>query len=660
MKKVLISILLIFAILVGGVFIWYLGENKIMSKSERAEVTALVENFGSKMKDVSLSSPKNIIISEMKSAYSPFISKSLMDSWEQDPSEIIGRLTSSPWPEKIEIDSIEKLDKYKIDVKGKIVYVASGNGKLVETDKTPIELTIRKVPQTKEFQIDRIRYGEYSSPYYNKYRKELLHTLKEAFPNMNFIGKNRHPYVVESFDFTANGTPRTIAIVDMACGGASTEYYTVCKLEGKALKVVNFKDKNGKITHLFFTEGGSIKHTERVKFINDGKDNFILYHIEILRNDAGEVTSIAVDAYKWNNTENLFEYSKEFSEKIRETSEKQLMTKTVYISSLKYSSIKTEFSAIDSAFAYGKEVAFSCGSGKSVPNLPGSANTNHIVVYNTETGKVEYSQEISKNWMRIDKVQMNDNWILFRAVLDKAGCKTTCFAINRKTGKITNLLKNYSGFRANDILLQDSYAAIILEGIESGNTEGITKLIRINLNNDKGQKYLENASGTFRASKLWELENDCAALSASEVKNGDVKQYVYLYSFTGRSSDIVDIPKHIETYVIPPDEDINKIIYLYENGQIVIAPLRKPDDFEEIGLKVFNFISYDTVASKDYIAVKLDNGDIFIFNRKIKERTVIKGIEGKINLNGDELTIVKRPENTSDSIIFVDLKENGF
>ena len=660
MKKVLISILLIFAILVGGVFIWYLGENKIMSKSERAEVTALVENFGSKMKDVSLSSPKNIIISEMKSAYSPFISKSLMDSWEQDPSEIIGRLTSSPWPEKIEIDSIEKLDKYKIDVKGKIVYVASGNGKLVETGKTPIELTIRKVPQTKEFQIDRIRYGEYSSPYYNKYRKELLHTLKEAFPNMNFIGKNGHPYVVESFDFTANGTPRTIAIVDMACGGASTEYYTVCKLEGKALKVVNFKDKNGKITPLFFTEGGSIKYTERVKFINDEKDNFILYHIEILRNDAGEVTSIAVDAYKWNNSENLFEYSKEFSEKIRETSEKQLMPKTVYISSLKYSSIKTKFSAIESVFVYGKEVAFSCGSGKLVPNLPGSANTNHIVVYNTETGKVEYSQEISKNWMRIDKVQMNDNWILFRAVLDKAGCKTTCFAINRKTGKITNLLKNYSGFRANDILLQDSYAAIILEGIESGNTEGITKLIRINLNNDKGQKYLENASGTFRASKLWELENDCAALSASEVKNGDVKQYVYLYSFTGRSSDIVDIPKHIETYVIPPDEDINKIIYLYENGQIVIAPLRKPDDFEEIGLKVFNFISYDTVASKDYIAVKLDNGDIFIFNRKIKERTVIKGIEGKINLNGDELTIVKRPENTSDSIIFVDLKENGF
>ncbi len=660
MNRKRIAITLTVAIILAAIiFGWHYSENHVITKKEKASVTSLVENFASKTKDVSLSSPNDVIVSEIKNAYSPFVSKSLLTDWEQDPSKAIGRLTSSPWPEKIEINSIRKTNKYEIDVKGNIIYVASENGELVETGKAPIELVIRKDPQTGELQIDRVRHGEYTS-IYDKYKKDLLPVLKNAFPDMKFIGENGNPYISETVDLTGDGVPE--AIVDMGCGGASIEYYTVCYIRNGTLKVVNFKDKNGKISHMFFDEGSSIKHTSELKFLNDGKGNTVLYSAETVKNDSGEVTDITVNAYKWNKTENLFEYNEEFSKEIKKTLEKQLMPKPVFVSYLNFKEIKTEFPLVGSVFPYGGEVVLSCGEGKLVPNSPGSANINHIVVYNVKADKVEYSREISKKWMRIDKVRMNNNWILFKAISDKAGEHTICFAINRKTGKMRNLLENYGNFRVNDILLQGDYAAVIPEKTENGSKT--TKFIRINLNNGKEDKYLENTDRDFTAFRLWKLKNDCAALSVSEIKNGDAKQYIYLYSFTGRSSDIVSLPEYINVYVIPPDEDTNRIIYFHKNGHIVIAPLRKPDNFEEIGLNVFDpsILVSDTVASKDYIVAKLNNGDIFVFNRKTKERSVIKGInaEGEISLNGDILAIVKHPENASDSVIFIDLKENKF
>lgn len=55
----------------------YCFEDQVIIKSEGAAVTSSANDFASKMKDVSLRSPKSIVISEIKDAHSPFISKSL-------------------------------------------------------------------------------------------------------------------------------------------------------------------------------------------------------------------------------------------------------------------------------------------------------------------------------------------------------------------------------------------------------------------------------------------------------------------------------------------------------------------------------------------------------------------------------------------------------
>jgi hypothetical protein len=67
----------------------------------------------------------------------------------QDTSKVPGRTVSSPWPERIEIDSVQKLDSTSYTVNGKIIGMTSvemtqgGNA-----GETPITLTLKKVNGT--------------------------------------------------------------------------------------------------------------------------------------------------------------------------------------------------------------------------------------------------------------------------------------------------------------------------------------------------------------------------------------------------------------------------------------------------------------------------------------------------------------------------------
>jgi hypothetical protein len=336
---------------------------------------------------------------------------------------------------------------------------------------------------------------------------------------------------------------------------------------------------------------------------------------------------------------------------------------SVSLSSLKFKEIKTDFPAIGAIAIYGNEIAFSCGSGKIKPNMPTSSNINNIVVYDTKNGKIEFSKEISKNWLMIGDIYLNDNWILVRAIDNPNGSSVECFAINRKNKQVINLLQNYKdygGFAVSHILLQMNYANIALEKSENGNK--MTRLVRVNLDNGAVQTYFKKDSSSFAVYHLWPLQYDCIAFSAVEtLEGGEIKQYLYRYSFTGKSSDCETLPDYIYSYIVTSDE---YIVYPNISGKIVIAPLTKPDEYEEIGLHspdITSFADY-AVASQDYIAVKLIDGSIFVFNRKTKNRIIIKGTNenSEIVLNGSKLCVINRPENTSDSIIHIDLKENGF
>jgi UDP-N-acetylmuramyl tripeptide synthase len=58
---------------------------------------------------------------------------------------------------------------------------------------------------------------------------------------------------------------------------------------------------------------------------------------------------------------------------------------------------------------------------------------------------------------------------------------------------------------------------------------------------------------------------------------------------------------------------------------------------------------------------RLDDGDIFILNRKSGDRTLIKraNVRSEIALNADEMVFVNRQEKSSDSVVYLNLAQSA-
>ncbi len=115
-----------------------------------AAVAEVVRTFGSRLKSVPLLASKAELERSMRENYGGLVTEALIDKWLADPLNAPGRLTSSPWPDRIEIRSIQKIsddadarDAY--EVKGEIIEITSveveGGGVAA---KRPITLVVEK------------------------------------------------------------------------------------------------------------------------------------------------------------------------------------------------------------------------------------------------------------------------------------------------------------------------------------------------------------------------------------------------------------------------------------------------------------------------------------------------------------------------------------
>ncbi|HEX9061020.1 MAG TPA: hypothetical protein VF941_12645, partial [Clostridia bacterium] len=78
------------------------------AKDEKT-IRTIVERFGKVLKNVSLLAPDTDIIKSMKANYAEYVTPDLLANWEGNPSvRAAGRLTSSPWPDRIEISRVVK------------------------------------------------------------------------------------------------------------------------------------------------------------------------------------------------------------------------------------------------------------------------------------------------------------------------------------------------------------------------------------------------------------------------------------------------------------------------------------------------------------------------------------------------------------------------
>lgn len=129
-------------------------------EGDEAAVASLVEDFGSKLQKVSLQAPRDIVKKSMQENYGDFVSPALLAERINDPSNAPGRLTSSPWPDRIEILSIEPLSEYAYEVEGEIIEITSvekASGGVAA--KRPITLVVKKIEN--RWLIDAATLGAY-------------------------------------------------------------------------------------------------------------------------------------------------------------------------------------------------------------------------------------------------------------------------------------------------------------------------------------------------------------------------------------------------------------------------------------------------------------------------------------------------------------------
>lgn len=92
------------------------------------------------MRLVSVLAPDSIVGRALHDAYAPFVTPSLLADWQHHPQAAPGRRTSTPYPARIEIDSVQA-NGSDCRVHGKIVEVTSTDT-ATAVDRMPVTLRL--------------------------------------------------------------------------------------------------------------------------------------------------------------------------------------------------------------------------------------------------------------------------------------------------------------------------------------------------------------------------------------------------------------------------------------------------------------------------------------------------------------------------------------
>jgi hypothetical protein len=87
------------------------------------EVRAVVEDFGSRLQNVSLLAPD--AADQIAAQYGDLVTPELLAAWQADPSQAPGRLTSSPWPDHLDIRIVRPVSETEYTVEAVLVEMTS-------------------------------------------------------------------------------------------------------------------------------------------------------------------------------------------------------------------------------------------------------------------------------------------------------------------------------------------------------------------------------------------------------------------------------------------------------------------------------------------------------------------------------------------------------
>lgn len=96
-----------------------------LASCEDPDVRNVVLRFGEELQNVPLLAGDSIVAQAVAAAYGPLVTDSLLATWIRGTSDVPGREVSSPWPDRIEIDSVATVGEGACYVHGRVIYMAS-------------------------------------------------------------------------------------------------------------------------------------------------------------------------------------------------------------------------------------------------------------------------------------------------------------------------------------------------------------------------------------------------------------------------------------------------------------------------------------------------------------------------------------------------------
>lgn len=131
------------------------------SNDRTQEASALVKEFGTHLKEVPLLADPATLSASMDTAYSPYVAPELLALWKADASVAPGRLTSSPWPERIEVASATKQEDGSYQVEANVIEVANGSNGTEEVSRYPASVKVEE--RAGKLLITSFQKSEYAS-----------------------------------------------------------------------------------------------------------------------------------------------------------------------------------------------------------------------------------------------------------------------------------------------------------------------------------------------------------------------------------------------------------------------------------------------------------------------------------------------------------------
>jgi hypothetical protein len=115
--------LIIAVVLIAGGLAYYRQYQQGQDIANDSSIRTVVTQFGTTMQKVSLSAPD--AVQQIGNAYSPYASEALVNKWKQQKEFAPGRGTSSPYPDHIDIISLEKAPNNTYLVKANVIEMTS-------------------------------------------------------------------------------------------------------------------------------------------------------------------------------------------------------------------------------------------------------------------------------------------------------------------------------------------------------------------------------------------------------------------------------------------------------------------------------------------------------------------------------------------------------